>query len=875
MKRSLLFFLILFFTFGLYAQETVKIGILAKRGHDITLAEYGATAEYLSREIAGHRFAIVPIPFEKMQESVANHEIDFVITNTMDYVGLEYLYGVSRIATLKNISSSGGATTSFGGVILVRQESPIKSIKDLKNKHLGAVDENSFGGWIMARKELKDNGILLKDLAKVEFFGSHDKVVLAVRDGLVDAGTVRSDTLERMEREGLVDLSCCRVVEPKSFAGFSFAVSTQLYPEWPFAKLSKTSETLANEVLVALLKMPPDAKAARDAKIAGWTIPLDYSIVHDLMQELHIGPYAELGKLNFERFYEKYKLLFYSVIFTFLVIVGVLAYIYKLNTRLKENKEYIEALNVGLEFKVKERTAEIEKLYLHEKYLKNILKTIADINELLISSISTQSVVENSIERLVKHEHYRFVWIGLLKNNLLEMSIRSKDPTLPLVKRSYRLDSSEESFAFQIVKNSVLLEKTIAEELPEGYKFGLGGDDYKCNSCSIASIPIRGGKNEEVLGALTVFTEKEDGFKEQELRMLENLATDIGLALNTIYQRSKLKFMELEKISNYEETILAFVNIIEQRDSYTAGHTLRVAHYCRLIAQGFGMGETEIVKLEKAAILHDIGKVVTPDSILLKPGNLTRLEYELIKEHANAGYKMLSKINMYKDLAEIIKYHHARYDGKGYPATPKEYPNSIPFLSYIMAVADAFDAMTTNRIYKPRKSVEEALEEVKRFSGEQFHPEVAEVALKVLEGIDIEQTSQLPTNELEQRRFAYFFMDSLTDVYNETYLQTFLSRLGDEKKYMARIELKNFSSYNKEHGWSEGDRFLKEFALFLKAQYPNGMVFRYHGDNFILLFEQMQSGVCKGEIEKFPLFTQTKVRCVVNGFDLTKELPEI
>ena len=92
---------------------------------------------------------------------------------------------------------------------------------------------------------------------------------------------------------------------------------------------------------------------------------------------------------------------------------------------------------------------------------------------------------------------------------------------------------------------------------------------------------------------------------------------------------------------------------------------------------------------------------------------------------------------------------------------------------------------------------------------------------------------------------------------------------------MARIELKNFSSYNKEHGWSEGDRFLKEFAQFLKTEYPNGMVFRYHGDNFILLFEQMQTSVSKAEIEKFPLFAQTKVRCVVNGFDLTKELPEI
>jgi putative nucleotidyltransferase with HDIG domain len=512
---------------------------------------------------------------------------------------------------------------------------------------------------------------------------------------------------------------------------------------------------------------------------------------------------------------------------------------------------------------------------LHERYLKNILKTIADINELLISSISIQSVIENSTKRLVKHEDYRFVWIGLLKNNLLEMSIRTKDVSMPMVKRTYELDSSLDSFALESVKQALDEKKTITKKLPDGHRFSVAEDDYVCNACHITTLVIQASAQDEILGTLSVFTEKEDGFQEPELRILENLATDIGLAISSIYQRSKLEFMELEKISNYEETILAFVNIIEQRDSYTAGHTLRVAEYCRLIAKGFGMEEEEIIKLEKAAILHDIGKVVTPDSILLKPGNLTPLEYELIKEHATAGYKMLSKIKMYEDLAEIIKYHHVHYDGKGYPTIEASEMSKIPFLSFIMGVADAFDAMTTNRIYKPRMSVSEALEEIKQFSGGQFHPDAVRVALETLKDIDVEQTSQLPTNELEQRRFAYFFMDWLTDTYNETYLQTFLNRLGEDYKSMYAVELKSFVTYNKQRGWKEGDLFLKELAQFLKVTYPSAMVFRYHGSNFILLFKEDTIAPTQEEIANFELLKDSNIGTEVNQYDPTKDISDI
>lgn len=865
MLLRLLFFYTLLFS-SLVADELVKVGVLAHRGIPITLSKYKATAEYLTQNIEGYHFEIVPLGFDALKKSVKNDEIDFVLTNTMYYVELEYLYGVSRIATLKNISSKGDELTSFGGVILAKKESPLHDLQDLKGKRFGAVDKSSFGGWVMAQKELKDNNIEVKEFGSFHFFGSHDRVVIAIRDGEIDAGTVRTDTLERMESEGLIASGGFKVIGEKHYSGFPFLVSTRLYPEWPFAKLASTSQALSDQVLIALLQMPSDSKAAKDANVAGWTIALDYSSVHKMLEELHLGPYKDLGQLTLMRFYEKHTALFYGVLNTFLLVLAVLLYIYRLNIRLRDTQEEVKSLNKNLEHKVETRTKELKELYLHEKYLKNILKTTADINELLITSISTQSVLKNSMGKLIANEHYQLVWISLKKENLFEVVAKSLEDKTLLGHRSYPyelIQDQEEQFS-----------QTQVEKLPLGHTLSLGKESYHCPSCWVIKIPIRSNEEDEKYGVLSVFSTREKGFETQEINILENLATDIGLTLGSIYQKNRLEYMELEKIANYEETILAFVNIIEQRDSYTAGHTLRVAQYCTMLAGALGLEEQEIHRLEKAAILHDIGKVVTPDSILLKPGELSSLEYELIKEHADAGYRMLSKIKMYQDLAEIIKYHHARYDGAGYPLTSPEDPDSIPFLSHIMAVADAFDAMTTTRIYKSRKTPHEAIEEIKMLSGAQFHPQIASVAAEVFAKIKLVDTTQLPKNELEQRRFAYFFMDSLTEVYNENYLQ--IALLEAEKIYqtLIRIELNHLTAYNKEFGWESGNSLLKNFAQKLKENYNTAMIFRYHGDNFVLLFSEGQL-ISKEEIETLELFHASALSVTISHFNLKNATPDL
>jgi len=313
------------------------------------------------------------------------------------------------------------------------------------------------------------------------------------------------------------------------------------------------------------------------------------------------------------------------------------------------------------------------------------------------------------------------------------------------------------------------------------------------------------------------------------------------IGILTIFYGRNIALRELnKKIRDYEQHIYSLVNMIEKRDSYTAGHTQRVADYCVLIAREMGFSENEIDDIYRAGMLHDIGKISTPDSILLKPGQLTQLEFEIIKEHVVTSYEILKNVDIYKDIAEIVKYHHEKYDGTGYPYGLKG--DEIPMLSHIMILADAFDAMTTNRIYKARKIIDVALEEVEKLSAIQFHPDVVKSALVVLKEIELnESISQIPQTKLERERFAYFYKDNITGVYNKDYLEYVLAYNYEQKFNLVcvcSVYLHNFTSYNKKYGWSNGDILLKLFAKALENIDESNLVFRVYGDDFIVLSKQ-------------------------------------
>jgi putative nucleotidyltransferase with HDIG domain/diguanylate cyclase (GGDEF)-like protein len=297
--------------------------------------------------------------------------------------------------------------------------------------------------------------------------------------------------------------------------------------------------------------------------------------------------------------------------------------------------------------------------------------------------------------------------------------------------------------------------------------------------------------------------------------------------------------LQIEKIDNYEQTLLSLIELVEKRDTYTGGHSQRVAKYSKMIAEHMSFSKQECEFIYKAGILHDIGKIETPDAVLLNPGKLDNFQFDMIKRHVLTGANMLKKIPMYKDLSKIIAQHHERYDGRGYPNKLKG--DEILPLARIMIAADAFDAMTTNRIYKPRMSKANALQELKTFSRTQFDPEVAKHAINVFEKMKlVEDIFQLPSTCMEEKKFAFFFEDQLTGARNKTYLELVIvqNKDSDKTQYINLLLLHNFSEYNKRYGWSSGNLLLQQIVKILQEKYDSCCVFRLEGDDFVILTEE-------------------------------------
>lgn len=285
-----------------------------------------------------------------------------------------------------------------------------------------------------------------------------------------------------------------------------------------------------------------------------------------------------------------------------------------------------------------------------------------------------------------------------------------------------------------------------------------------------------------------------------------------------------------------QEIVEMLTNIFRVKDAYTAGHSKRVALYSLKIAEAMGLSEEEQHTVYQAGLLHDIGKILTPEAILLKPRTFKRNEYTIMKNHSTDGENMINYIPSFQKYASIIRHHHERYDGKGYPDGLSG--EKIPLLSRIMTLADAFDAMTTSRIYRAPKTLSEAIFEIDRCSGTQFDPEIAKYAIAVFcSYIECEDLPELCEHVIQEERFAYFFKDTLTCAYTGEYLNYFLHKNKEKRKFQScsLIQLHHMHRYNEQFGWKSGDRVLVEMALRLKILFRTSFIFRIFGDDFIVL----------------------------------------
>lgn len=279
------------------AKAEVRVGVLSYRGAERAVSDWSSTFKHLNAALPQYNFHLVPGDLDSLTADAAANRLDFIITNPGHYIELEEGYGAARIATVE-VQNGPPPIAAVGTVVFTRAaRTHLSTLHDLRGKRVVAAAAETFGFRQVWREMLQEGVDPFSDLARLSFLGFPvDKVVEAVRRGEADAGIVRACVIEKMIAEGQATVGEFRFISAHIVPAMGCQVSTRLYPDWPFVKLSHTSAILAKQVAQALLSMPPDS-AHQD-----WTVPVDYHSVLELYQDLKIGPYAELRGRSLARF---------------------------------------------------------------------------------------------------------------------------------------------------------------------------------------------------------------------------------------------------------------------------------------------------------------------------------------------------------------------------------------------------------------------------------------------------------------------------------------------------------------------------------------------------------------------------------------------
>ncbi len=256
-----------------------------------------------------------------------------------------------------------------------------------------------------------------------------------------------------------------------------------------------------------------------------------------------------------------------------------------------------------------------------------------------------------------------------------------------------------------------------------GHAVGAGSE------VSILSVSIPG--RERSIGVVTLVRARSRGaFRAAELRMVEEIAAQAGMAVEQATLFAKVRAYADEVELNYDATLRALMAALDTKDSVTGGHSERVARLAVALAREMNFPNDRLVDVERGALLHDVGKIGVPDAVLQKPGPLDDEEWEAMQKHPLLAGLMIANVKFLEGATPILLYHHERYDGDGYPFALEG--NAIPLEARIFAVIDTFDAMTYDRPYRKALSTEVALREIRANAGTQFDPEVVEAFTRMI-----------------------------------------------------------------------------------------------------------------------------------------------
>ncbi len=382
-----------------------------------------------------------------------------------------------------------------------------------------------------------------------------------------------------------------------------------------------------------------------------------------------------------------------------------------------ESLESVREMSRVTQSLVELEQAVVDQLRVQENQLAALMK----VGQMINSSLGKKRVLEEVMDRLIELMHAQRGFLMLKRpNGELEVEVARGIDRINLEEEVFRVSRT---IVQRVAATGETILTTNAQEDPR-FENQLSVAAFRLRSILCAPLKIK----DDLIGVIYVDNRARSGiFREQDQNLITAFADQAAVAIDNaqLFEDLQRKNRELEEA--YQATLEGWVSALDMRDKETEGHTQRVTILTQRLARFMGVSGDDLIHITRGALLHDIGKMAIPDSILLKPGPLTEEERELIKQHPRFAYEMLKRIEFLHPALDIPYCHHEKWDGSGYPRGLKG--EEIPLAARIFPVVDVWDALTSDRPYRKGMPLDEVKERIRADAGRHFDPQVVEAFL--------------------------------------------------------------------------------------------------------------------------------------------------
>ncbi|MEJ2452887.1 MAG: PAS domain S-box protein [Candidatus Thiodiazotropha sp.] len=386
----------------------------------------------------------------------------------------------------------------------------------------------------------------------------------------------------------------------------------------------------------------------------------------------------------------------------------------------------VSLLSVGRDITESKRTEDaLRASETHLRRVNRALRTLSAGNEILVRATSVQELLDRMCRTMVDVGEHVLVTIGAFKPDGVHLESRAWAGPNDVQLRETICNTACRALSDTLEKGESIVIHDVFS-------------DSHCRACEecFRSAGIHSGlilplqNDGDNLGVLSIFSASTDALDDDEVALMREVSNNLSYGIRAIRDRLNREHWSQRIQATMEETIQALASTVELRDPYTAGHQRRVAYLAKAIGREMGLSENRLTGLYLAAVIHDVGKIQVPAEVLTRPGRLSPIEYEIVKTHVEAGYDILKSIEFPWPIATIVRQHHERMDGSGYPFGLDG--SALLLESRILAVADVVEAISSFRPYRPGLGIDHALEEIEAGRGRLFDSDIVNVCLRLI-----------------------------------------------------------------------------------------------------------------------------------------------